>query len=778
MSEYLGFDFGTSNSVVSIFDSQTKKLKTIPISNYSDPRLKVQGEGGLFPSKLGLHNNKYYFGDETGVCSRDFVWTNSKRLLDTTDLIQEFYDDRSALEIAIGIISGIVLELKKQKIKLINKTCMTVPSNSYSLQRAQTKLAAEVAGLNVKNLVSEPCAAALSMLDDVEKSKYILVVDIGGGTTDIALLENNMGLMKETSVAGIKLFGGLDIDKAIFSDIESLFISLTNAEKLLLLDECEKIKIELSEKNKSVFKFKENKIEFTRDRLQIICEPFIKKVEEEILNVLKNSNIDIKNVDKVIPVGGTTLIPAFKEMFAGLFGKNKVLDVSADDALTAVSKGGAIAAAIYDGGLKNIDFQQCLEHSVALRVSEKVDYENYRFNNSIDASTKAEEMGSFGSHVGKSKDGEVYFYPCETFSELKSALFKSSNLSTKKLSLLIEKGTPYPAYHAKKFKPERSKSTIAIYETISNDINSVDSVLLAEWSLRTLRSTEVYVWVEVQYNPDGEIEIAAFQVDKFDEDLMGDMLETDISKEDYKKIGQMFSTETLSEEILLEDLIYDVFSKEKIVGWRDNYFSNLGLNNSKSKSKDKDLDQEKLKEYASEHSLNDSFLAIENSWRDAFLYVLNSEGISSKEDFEEVVKILKNKTAYWSFDENINLDDGRFLSKIFTSSEHVKLLKKYRRKSFQSEIRKLHNLTNEYFHRDGRSQNPYEGIYEIEKNIAESTLQERWYEKSELDPIFFKKISTQYLNVLDELIIISKLKRLKDIKKSVEGIINSVVLKL
>ena len=100
------------------------------------------------------------------------------------------------------------------------------------------------------------------------------------------------------------------------------------------------------------------------------------------------------------------------------------------------------------------------------------------------------------------------------------------------------------------------------------------------------------------------------------------------------------------------------------------------------------------------------------------------------------------------------------------------------RKIIQSEIRKLHKLTNEYFHRDGRSQNPYEGIFEIEKNIAESTLQERWYEKSELDPIFFKKISTQYLNVLDELIVISKLKRLKDIKKSVEDIINSVVLKL
>ena len=776
MSEYLGFDFGTSNSVVSIFDSQTKKLKTIPISNYSDPRLKVQGEGGLFPSKLGLHNNKYYFGDETKVCSRDFIWTNSKRLLDTTDLIQEFYDDRSALEIAIGIISGIVLELEKQNIKLINKTCMTVPSNSYSLQRAQTKLAGEVAGLNVKNLVSEPCAAALSMLDNVEKSKNILVIDIGGGTTDIALLENNMGLMKETSVAGIKLFGGTDIDKAIFSDIESLFTGLTNAEKLLLIDECEKIKIELSEKNKSIFKFKENKIEFTRDRLQVICKPFIKKIEVEIFNVLKNSKIDVKNVDKVIPVGGTTLIPAFKEMFRDIFGANKVLDVSVDEALTAVSKGGAIAAAIYDGGLKNIDFQQCLEHSVALRVSQKVDYENYRFNSSIDASTKAEEMGSFGSHVGKSKDGEIYFYPCETFSELKSALSKSSNLSTKKLSLLIEKGTPYPAYHAKKFKPERSKSTIAIYETISNDINSLDSVLLAEWSLRTLRNNEVYVWVEVQYNPDGEIEIAAFQVDKFDEDLMGDMLETDISKEDYKKIGQMFSTEALSEEILLEDLIYDVFSKEKIIGWRDSYFSNLGLKRSKTISKD--LDQEKLKRYATEHSLNDSFLAVENSWRDAFLYVLNSEGISSKEDFEEVVKILKNKDEHWSSDESVNLDDGRFLSKLFLSSENVKLLKKYKRKSFHNEIKKLHNLTNEYFHRDGRSQNPYEGIYEIEKNIAESTLQKRWYEKSELDPIFFKKISTQYLNVLDELINISKLNRLKDIKKSVEEIINNVVLKL
>jgi len=697
MSQYLGFDFGTSNSVVSIFDSTTKSLKTIPISNYSDPRLKVLGEGSLFPSKIGLHNGKYFFGDDTSICSRDFIWTNSKRLLDSTDLITDFFDDRSALEIAIGIITGIVYNLKKQNIDTDKQLCMTVPSNSYSLQRAQTKLAGEISGLNVKNLVSEPCAAALSMLDEIDENNYILVIDIGGGTTDIALLENNFGLMKEISISGIKKFGGIEIDKAIYDELKEFFDITTNAEKLLLIDECEKIKIELSEKESSVFEYKGIKVEFTRDSLERLCEKYLLNIENEIKKVLNNAKLDFNDVDKVIPVGGTTIIPLFKNLFTKLFGKNKVMNMNSDDALTAVSKGGAIAAAIYDDSLKNIDFQQCLEHSVSLRVSNEINYEHYRYNNALDASKFASELGGYGSHVNLGNDGEPYFYPGESFTHLKLLLNKSRNIDTKKLSLLIPKGTPYPAYIAKKFRPERSKSSIALYETISNDIKSEDSILIGEWKLRTLRSNEVYVWIEVQYNLDGEIELSAFQVDRFNEDLTGDMIETDISKDDYTKIGQMFTTETLTEKISIKDLIFDIFAEEEVYGWRENFLQNISADKS-ALNISVDADENKINQLTKDKSLHDFFLAIEKSWLDVYLIVLNHYGIQTQNDFDEILKILKEQNKNWRNEERINLDDGRFLSKLFLSSEDIKLLKKFNKRSFQSEIKILHQLTNEYFH--------------------------------------------------------------------------------
>ena len=178
MAKYLGFDFGTSNSVVSVFDTNTQKLETIPISNYVDPRLNSLANGSLFPSRVGTKSGKYYFGDDTKVCFRDFVWDNSKRLLNTFKTMNRFNDTKSGLEIAVGIMSGISIALQNQGINLDNKTCLSVPSNSYSLQRAQTKLAAKTAGFNVQNLVSEPCAAALSMVTNIKKTKTLLLLKV------------------------------------------------------------------------------------------------------------------------------------------------------------------------------------------------------------------------------------------------------------------------------------------------------------------------------------------------------------------------------------------------------------------------------------------------------------------------------------------------------------------------------------------------------------------------------------------------------------------------
>lgn len=713
MPKYLGFDFGTSNSVVSIFDTNTQALETVPISNYDDPRLNSLANGSLFPSRIGTKSGLYYFGDDTKKCFRDFVWDNSKRLLDSFKKLNRFNDKRSGLEIAIGIMIGISIALKNKGVSLKYKTCLSVPSNSYSLQRAQTKLAAQMAGFNVENLVSEPCAAALSMVNDIKKTKTLLIIDIGGGTTDIALIENVNGFMKEVSVSGIKQLGGMDIDQAIYDDIEAAYKELNSAEVLLLLDECEKAKIELTTKQSTFFEFRKQEVEITRNRLDEICNPFVLKVEKAIIELIDKSDYSFEQIDEVIPVGGTTLIPTFKMMFKNLFG-DKVKDVNIDDALTAVSKGSAIAAAIYDKNFKNISFQQCLEHSVALRVENKI--------------------------------------------------------GNKTLSLLIKKGTPYPAHFAKKFEPRYNESRIALYETISLDFYKDDSVLLNEWRIKTSQIMDVFVWVTVDYNEDGAIEVSAYQVDKSQDSIKGDLLESNISEKNYEKLTDRFKLQSLNETINPSDIIHDNFSQETLLSWKENFLSNAVFE--EVEETEEDLAEERVRDLTSKYSLNTAFLALEKSWIDTYTYVLNDCGIESKEQIKEICDSID-----WTPSE-ISMEDGRLITRLFLNAKDIKLLKKYKKRTFLKEVGLIHNLTNSYFHRQNRKEINYgEQVKEIDDAIAKGTLASRWFQKTELDPVFFNDLSQQYLKVLDELYKISKIQELNEIKSEALKIIENVNLK-
>jgi len=158
----LGFDFGTSNCTVSIFDSDKGIVETLPISNYSESKKRSLANQSLFPSKVGLNDDfEYVFGDDTKNCERDFVWDNSKRLLEHNTPIYRGGVHKKPVWVAIGIIGGVYKELKNLSVKTSSPMVITVPANSYSTQRSLTRLAAESYNLNVDQLVSEPCAAAL-----------------------------------------------------------------------------------------------------------------------------------------------------------------------------------------------------------------------------------------------------------------------------------------------------------------------------------------------------------------------------------------------------------------------------------------------------------------------------------------------------------------------------------------------------------------------------------------------------------------------------------------
>ena len=304
-SKVLGIDFGTSNCTVTLYSKKTQE-EVIPIANHSDPKLRQIADGALFPSKFGLSNDMTYkFGGEVVDCDRDFIWDNSKRLLQYDIPIFRGGIYKKPVWAALGIFAGLYFELKKQKIKTDIPCVISVPANSYSLQRSLTKIAAETIGFNVIQLVSEPCAAALSVLSNFKNKKNILIIDIGGGTTDIALLNNDDGNIREVGVIGIKRFGGLNIDQIIYKQIRRNFQSTSDAEELYIRDLCENAKIDLSYNLKTSLNFRDQKIEITRKQLEGWVSEDILLLEQSILKLLSNNKYEIKDVDVVVPIGGT-----------------------------------------------------------------------------------------------------------------------------------------------------------------------------------------------------------------------------------------------------------------------------------------------------------------------------------------------------------------------------------------------------------------------------------------------------------------------------------------
>jgi len=451
----IGIDFGTSNCSVSVY-TKKRGLEILPISNHVDPNLKKICDGALFPSKFGLSNDSTYkFGGEIVDCDRDLIWDNSKRLLQYNLPIFRGGFHKKPIWAALGIFAGIFFELKKLKIDTSNPCIISVPANSYSLQRSLTKIAAQTIGFNVVQLISEPCAAALGIIDKFETKKNILIVDIGGGTTDIALLENNNGVVKEVGVAGLKRFGGLNIDQKIYKHVRKNFESTSDAEELLIRDLCENAKIDLSYNKKTFINFKNNKILINRSELENWIAEDIDILIETIQNLITQNGINLKEIDLVVPIGGTSNIPYIRKTLKNIF-KNRYFNTSFDDSLVAVSKGSAKAAAIKLGILKNFHFNQCLEHSVGLKVFKG------------------------------SRDNLVF-------------------------SPILSKGQPFPAKNVKTFFSQSRKAVLTILESTSEELLSNDTQIVLNHEVDT---GDVDVNVEISYDDDGKITINTQSIEK------------------------------------------------------------------------------------------------------------------------------------------------------------------------------------------------------------------------------------------------------------------------
>src|SRR3989339_953422 len=314
----VGIDLGTTFSAVAVLEGG----KSTIISNSEGTRTT--------PSVVHLKDGEVIVGQvarNQAIVDPAHTIRSIKRKMGSNEKIEIDGKDYTPEQISAMILQKLKRDAESYLGQPVNNAVITVPAYFNDAQRQATKNAGEIAGLNVLRIVNEPTAASLAYgIDKQDKEHTILVFDFGGGTFDVSILELGDGVFEVKSTNGDNMLGGDDIDEIIMNHLIDRFkkntrVNLHNDPTAIqrLKEAAEKAKIELSTKNKVEINIpfisadqhgpKHIKEELTRAKFEELIAPIIKRLEIPTKNAIKDANLSIDKINKVIFVGGSTRIP-------------------------------------------------------------------------------------------------------------------------------------------------------------------------------------------------------------------------------------------------------------------------------------------------------------------------------------------------------------------------------------------------------------------------------------------------------------------------------------
>jgi molecular chaperone DnaK len=300
-------------------------------------------------------------------------------------------------EISAMILQKIKADAEAYLGEEVKKAVITVPAYFNDNQRQATKDAGKIAGLEVLRIVNEPTAAALAFgLDKAEEQKLI-VLDFGGGTFDVTIMEMGDGVFEVISTSGDTNLGGSDMDKKIMDHITNeikeehgIDLSKDRVAMQRIRDAAEKAKIELSSTVKTTINLpfiasvgsepKHIEMTLTRAKLEELIEDVLKKIEGPIERAFKDAKLKHKDISKVILVGGPTRMPAVRKKFEKIIGKKAERGI---DPMQCVAIGAAIQGAVISGEVKDIVLLDVTPLSLGIETLGGVDTQLIERNTTI-----------------------------------------------------------------------------------------------------------------------------------------------------------------------------------------------------------------------------------------------------------------------------------------------------------------------------------------------------------------------------------------------------------
>lgn len=397
MGKIIGIDLGTTNSCVSVLEgskpvviANSEGRNTTPsVVAFKDDGERLVGDPAKRQAIMNptgtIFSIKRFMGEQFDHVKEDVERMPFKVVKDSSNQPRVDVNDR---QYTPQEISAMILQKMKKTAEdylgtNVDEAVITVPAYFNDSQRKATKEAGEIAGLKVQRIVNEPTAAALAYgLDKDATDKRIAVFDLGGGTFDISILELGDGVFEVKSTNGNTHLGGDDFDQKIIEWLADEFkeengVDLRKDPMALqrLKEAAEKAKIELSSSTTTEINLpyitqidsmpKHLVKTLSRAKFEQLCDGLIQSTVEPCKKALADADLETKDIDEVILVGGSTRIPAVQQVVEKFFGRTPSKGVNPDE---VVSLGAAIQGGVLSGDVKDVLLLDVVPLSVGIET--------------------------------------------------------------------------------------------------------------------------------------------------------------------------------------------------------------------------------------------------------------------------------------------------------------------------------------------------------------------------------------------------------------------------
>lgn len=360
MGKIIGIDLGTTNSCVAFMEGGEPTVITNAEGNRTTPSVVAFTKTG---ERLVGQVAK-----RQAITNSDRTIQSIKRQMGTDFKVNIDGKDYTPQEISAITLQKLKSDAEGYLGEPVTQAVITVPAYFTDSQRQATRDAGKIAGLEVMRIINEPTAAALAYGIEKEEDQTILVYDLGGGTFDVSILELGDGVFEVKATSGNNRLGGDDFDERVmkwmieeFKKESGVDLSNDSMAKQRLKEAAEKAKHELSSAMTTNINLPfitataqgpvHMDLNLTRAKFNELTADLVEMTMGPTRQALKDADMKVGEIDKILLVGGSTRIPAVQEAFRNLLGKEPFKGINPDE---CVAMGAAIQGGVLAGDVKDV----------------------------------------------------------------------------------------------------------------------------------------------------------------------------------------------------------------------------------------------------------------------------------------------------------------------------------------------------------------------------------------------------------------------------------------